>query len=131
MGTTLRNKIAQLTPERRARIEAEADRLHAEYQTLKDLRKARDLTQARLAEALGIRQATIAQLEKRSDLMISTLRSYVEAMGGRLRLTVEFPDRAPVSLEGLGDIEEPRPRHQAPTRRAASPKEIRADHPDQ
>jgi DNA-binding XRE family transcriptional regulator len=64
MGTTLKNKMARLTPERRARIEAEADRLHAEYQTLKDLRKARDLTQAELAQNLGIRQATIAQLVK-------------------------------------------------------------------
>ena len=113
MGTTLKDKMARLPPERRARIEAEADRLHAEYQTLKDLRKARELTQARLAEALGIRQATVAQLEKRSDLMISTLRSYVEAMGGRLRLTVEFPDKATVSLEGIGDPGELRPRRQA------------------
>ena len=119
MGTTPREKMARLTPERRARIEAEADRLHAEYQTLKDLRKARDLTQAQLAESLGIRQATIAQLEKRSDLMISTLRGYVEAVGGRLRLTVEFPDKAPVSLEGLGDTDEPRPRHHALGRRTA------------
>jgi transcriptional regulator with XRE-family HTH domain len=119
MGTTLKEKMARLTPERRARIEAEADRLHVEYQTLKDLRKARDLTQAQLAECLGIRQATVAQLEKRSDLMLSTLRSYVEAMGGRLRLTVEFPGKAPVSLESFGDTEEPRPRHHAPARRAA------------
>jgi transcriptional regulator with XRE-family HTH domain len=113
MGTTLREKMAQLPPERRARIEAEADRLHAEYLTLKDLRKAKDLTQTQLAEALGVRQATLAQLEKRSDLLISTLRSYVEAMGGHLRLMVEFPGRTPVSLEGLGDTEEPAPRHKA------------------
>jgi hypothetical protein len=53
MATTL--KVARLPPERRARIEAQADRLHAEYQTLKDLRKARDLTQAQLAASLGIR----------------------------------------------------------------------------
>jgi transcriptional regulator with XRE-family HTH domain len=131
MGTTLKDKMAQLTPERRARIEAEADRLHAEYETLKDLRKARDLTQAQLAGTLGIRQATIAQLEKRSDLMISTLRSYIEAMGGRLRLTVEFPDKAPVTLEGFGDIEGPRPRRRPPARRAATTNENRSDHPAQ
>lgn len=113
MGTTLREKMAALTPERRARIEAEAERLHAEYVTLRDLRRAKDLTQAQLAEALGIRQSTVAQLEKRSDLLISTLRSYVEAMGGRLELTVAFPGSAPVSLGGLGDTEEP------PERRAA------------
>jgi DNA-binding transcriptional regulator YiaG len=91
MGTTLKDKMARLAPERRARIEAEADRLHAEYQTLNDLRKARDLTQAQLAETLGIRQATVAQLEKRSDLMFSTLRSYVEAMGGASGSRSSFP----------------------------------------
>jgi DNA-binding XRE family transcriptional regulator len=107
MATTLRERMAQLPPERRARIEAEADRLHAEYLTLKDLRKAKALTQEQVAETLGIRQATVAQLEKRSDLLLSTLRGYVEAMGGRLRLMVEFPGRPPVALEGLGDTEEP------------------------
>lgn len=123
----LKDKMARLTPERRARIEAEAERLHGEYQTLKELRKARDLTQAQLAASLGIRQATIAQLEKRSDLMISTLRSYVEAMGGRLRLTIEFPGKAAISLEGIGDPAEPRPRHHARTRRMAISE---ADRPD-
>jgi len=103
MAKTLREKMAELPPERRARIEAEADRLHAAYQTLKELRKAQDLTQAQMAEMLGIRQATVAQLEKRSDLMLSTLRSYVEAMGGSLKLTVEFPGRPPVSLDGFSD----------------------------
>jgi transcriptional regulator with XRE-family HTH domain len=107
MGVSLNDKLKQLPEDRRARILAEADRLHAEYLTLQELRKAKRLTQAQLAEALGIRQATIAQMEKRSDLMLSTLRSYVEAMGGKLRLTVEFPGQEPVALEGLGDTEEP------------------------
>ena len=107
MGKTFREKMAELAPDRRARIEAEADHLHAEYLTLQELRKAKELTQVQLAETLGIRQATVAQMEKRGDLMLSTLRSYVEAMGGHLRLVVDFPDRPPVSLEGLGDTEEP------------------------
>lgn len=101
--------MGRLPPKRRARIQAEADRLHAEYLTLKDIRKAKELTQVQLAETLGIRQATVAQLEKRSDLLLSTLRSYVEAMGGRLKLMVEFPGRPPVALEGLGEIEETSP----------------------
>ena len=107
MPTTLKAKIAGLTPERRERIEAETERLHQEYLTLQQLRKAKELTQVQLAETLGIRQATIAKMEKRSDLMISTLRSYVEAMGGRLNLIVEFPGRLPVHLGGLGDVEQP------------------------
>jgi len=106
MGRTLKQMLDELPEARRERILAEVDRLQAEYLTIRELRKARRLTQVQLAEVLKIRQATVAQMERRSDLMLSTLRSYVEAMGGRLTLTVEFPDRAPVSLEGLGDTEE-------------------------
>ena len=107
MGKSLNDKLNEIPVTRRKRILAEADRLHGEYLTLQELRKAKRVTQTQLAEALNIRQATIAQMEKRSDLMISTLRSYVEAMGGRLNLIVEFPDRLPVHLGGLGDIEQP------------------------
>ncbi len=102
MARTLTDKLGTLAPDRRARIEAEADHLHAEYLTLRDLRKAQDLTQARLAETLGIRQATVAKYERQSDLLLSTLGSYVEALGGRLNLVVEFPGRDPVALAGLG-----------------------------
>ncbi len=107
MPTTLKTKMAGLPPNRLERIEAETERLHQEYLTLQQLRKAKALTQAQLAETLGIRQATIAKMEKRSDLMISTLQSYVEAMGGRLDLVVEFPGHSPIHLAGLGDIEQP------------------------
>ena len=100
---TLKDKMALLSPERRAKIEAEADRLQDEYLTLKALRKAMALTQSQIAETLGYQQATIAQMEKRSDLMLSTLRRYVEAMGGRLDLIVKFPNHAPVHLQGLGE----------------------------
>jgi len=106
MGRTLNQKLDEFPEARRERILAEVDRLQAEYLTIQELRKARRLTQAQLAEVLNIRQATVAQMERRSDLMLSTLRRHVEAMGGKLTLTVEFPDRAPVSLEGLGDTEE-------------------------
>lgn len=108
--TTLREKMAELSPDRRARIEAETDRLHQDYLTLQELRKAQELTQVQLAEMLNIRQATVAQMEKRSDLMLSTLRSYVEAMGGKLNLVVEFPDRKPVSLAGLSQLNAAKPK---------------------
>ncbi|MEM5583784.1 XRE family transcriptional regulator, partial [Roseibium sp. AS2] len=68
--------------------------------------QAKELTQVQLAKTLGIRQATVAQMEKRSDLMLSTLRSYVEAMGGKLKLSVEFPNHEALVLTGLGDTED-------------------------
>lgn len=107
MATTLKEKIAQLDPDHQAEIAAEFERLRAEYLTLKDLRKARELTQVELAETLGQKQVSIAKLEKRTDLLLSTLRRYVEAMGGKLSLFVEFPDRPPVLLHGIGEVDEP------------------------
>lgn len=113
MARTLKDKLAALDPARRAGIEAEADRLQTEYLTLRELRKAKDLTQVQLAKTLHIQQATVAKYERQSDLLLSTLSSYVRAMGGNLKLVVEFPGKAPVALEGLGDTEEPRRRRQA------------------
>ena len=110
MARSLQDKLATLDPARRARIEVEAERLHTEYLTLQELRKARDLTQVQLAETLGIQQATVAKYERQSDLLLSTLTSYVRAMGGSLKLMVEFPGKEPVALEGLGEIDEPRRR---------------------
>lgn len=107
MAKSLEDNLARLGADRRAKIEAEADRLHAEYLTLQELRKARDLTQVQLAETLGIQQATVAKYEKQSDLLLSTLNSYVRAMGGSLKLMVEFPDKAPIAIEGLGEMDEP------------------------
>lgn len=108
MARSLQNKLAMLDPARHARIEAE--RLHTEYLTLQELRKARELTQVQLAETLGIQQATVAKYERQSDLLLSTLTSYVRAMGGSLKLMVEFPGKEPVALEGLGEIDVPRRR---------------------
>ena len=110
MGKSLKEKLDALPGARRDRILAEADRLRAEYLTLQELRKAKKLAQTQLAEILDIRQAAIVQIEKQNDLMLSILRSHVEAMGGKLSLTVEFPDRAPVSLESFGDTNEEPPR---------------------
>ena len=107
MARTLQDKLATIDPARRVRVEAEAARLHTEYLTLQELRKAKALTQVQLAETLGIQQATVAKYERQSDLLLSTLTSYVRAMGGSLKLMVEFPGKAPVALEGLGDTEEP------------------------
>ena len=90
---------------RRAKVEARAKELMAEYLTLRDVRKAHELTQERIAELLGIKQENVSRLEKRSDLLISTLRSYIEAMGGKLRLVAEFPGREPVALADLASVD--------------------------
>ena len=107
MTKTLKEKMEGLTPERRQRIQSMAAEMMAEEATLKDLRTAMALTQERLAETLNIRQENVSRIEKRHDLMLSTLQSYVQAMGGKLRLVAEFPGRNPVILKGLqSDIPE-------------------------
>jgi len=70
---------------------------------LRELRHARKITQVKMAQKLGITQDSVSRLEKRSDLLLSTFRKTVEAMGGRLSLVAEFPDRKPVFLSGIAE----------------------------
>jgi transcriptional regulator with XRE-family HTH domain len=72
--------------------------------TLRQLRQACRLTQQKVAKSLRIGQEGVSKIERRSDLLISTLRDYVQAMGGRLSLVVEFPDREPVVLSGITEV---------------------------
>lgn len=104
MATTLNTMLDRLPAERRRRVEDRAAELIAEEMTLRDLREARNLTQARLAEMLDIGQDSVSRLEQRSDLLLSTLRSYVGAMGGSLELVARFPDRPDVVLTGLQSL---------------------------
>ncbi|MBS3028186.1 MAG: XRE family transcriptional regulator [Dolichospermum sp. DET50] len=106
MATKLSDIMSQLPPERRAKIEARAQELILENMTIQDMRKARKLTQESMAELLGIRQDSVSRLEKRTDLLLSTLRSYVKAMGGDLKLVAEFPDRPSVIISALGELED-------------------------
>lgn len=98
MAKKLDDVMAALPQERQLRVEARA----MELATLKDLRQAARQTQEQLAAALGVGQDTISRLEKRSDMLLSTLRHYVEGMGGKLELVAQFPNRPPVVIEHLG-----------------------------
>ena len=103
MPVNVNDKIRQLRPAQRKRVEARAAELMAEEMTLRELRKARKLTQVRIAKTLGIKQDSVSRLEKRSDVLLSTLRKTVEAMGGTLSLVAQFPDRDPVVLSALSE----------------------------
>ena len=103
MSTNVNDKIKKLSAAQRKKVEARADELIAEEMTLRELRHARKLTQVRMAKTLGITQDSVSRLEKRSDLLLSTLRKTVQAMGGNLSLVAEFPDRAPVVLSGIAE----------------------------
>jgi transcriptional regulator with XRE-family HTH domain len=102
---TLDEKLKKVDPARRRKIEARVDELIAEEMSLRDLRQAHKFTQQKIARALHIGQDGVSRLEKRTDLLLSTLRGYVEAMGGRLSIVADFPDRPRVIISGLTDIE--------------------------
>src|SRR5271165_3835283 len=105
MPTNVNDIIKKVSAAQRKRVEARAAELVAEEMSLRELRRAHKLTQERVAETLGIGQDQVSRLEQRSDLLISTLRSYVEAMGGRLTLVAEFPKRKPVVLSGIAALD--------------------------
>lgn len=99
MAKKLDDVMAALPAKRRAKIEKRA----MELATLKDLRQAVEKTQVDLAAALGVGQDTISRIEQRSDMLLSTLKRYVEGMGGKLQLIAEFPNRPPVEIEHIGE----------------------------
>lgn len=116
MATNVNDIIKKLGAAQRKKVEARAAELIAEEMTLRELRRARKLTQVKMAKSLGITQDSVSRIEKRSDLLLSTLRRTIEAMGGSLSLVAEFPDRAPVVLSGIADDD---PSRKQPGRRPA------------
>lgn len=105
MAKNVNDIINALPIGRRRKIEKRAAALVAEEMTLQELRRAREMTQVRMAKNLGVAQKQISEIEKRTDMHISTLRRSIEAMGGRLSLIAEFPDREPVMLAGIAALD--------------------------
>jgi len=130
MNVTLEQMIAEESQESRARINQLVEEMRAEL-NLRELRRLRKLTQARLSKKLKIGQEGVSRIEKRTDMYLSTLREYVEGVGGKLSLVVEFPNQAPVVLSELGEnarrkTKEKRSRKSAQTRAVSKPKSRRA-----
>lgn len=82
---------AAMTPEARSRAAARAEALLVEMK-LRELRKSRNVTQVEVAKAMSVEQAAVSKMERREDMYVSTLRDYVRALGGELKLVASFPD---------------------------------------
>lgn len=104
MGRTLDDVIAGLPEERRERVEARFQELKQEVEGLRELRRVAGKAQADIASALKIKQPSVSKIEKQADMYLSTLRRYVEAMGGELDLVVRLPSRPPLRIQHLGDV---------------------------
>jgi transcriptional regulator with XRE-family HTH domain len=92
-------------------VEAEISRrveAAAGVMTLYQLREARSLTQVNLATVLEVNQGAVSRLEKRTDMYVSTLRSYIQAMGGRLQVKAIFPE-GEIEIEQFGKMPEAQP----------------------
>lgn len=104
MGRTIDEVIAELPKASRERIDARYRDLKEEVESLRQLRKAAGKAQADIAAALKIRQPSVSKIERQADMYLSTLRSYVQAIGGELELVVHLPSRPALHLHNLGDI---------------------------
>lgn len=104
MATKFRTLREKMSPERQERIQRRTEELLAEL-PLQELRQARALSQQELAEVLGLNQATVSKLERRTDMYLSSLRRFVEAMGGELEISASFPD-GKVRIQLFEDLEE-------------------------
>ena len=97
----------RFTPARRARVAAKAAALR-ESMTLEELRKARSRSQEEVAGTLAVGQPAVAKLEKRTDMRVSNLRRYVEALGGTLEITAHFAETSVVIANGVSAPRAPR-----------------------
>ncbi len=101
---TLKDKLQTLPAGRRRKIARRTELLIAEEMTMRELRKARSITQVEMAKALGVKQEQVSRIEKRTDLHLSTLKRSIEAMGGELILIAKFPGGVPVRLTGFAGL---------------------------
>lgn len=111
MGRKIDEVIASLPKGRRERIERKAEGLARDMIAYADslamVRRAFSKTQSQIGEDLGLPQNAVSQLERRSDLLLSTLRRYVRALGADLNLVVQLKDGSSIVLDGLGDVAKP------------------------
>lgn len=93
----------KMSPKAQAMAKNRAEELMAEM-PIHELRRAREMSQERIAEILDTQQANISQIERRADMYISTLRSYIEAMGGQLLIIAHFPE-GDVAINQFNEID--------------------------
>ncbi|WP_440640788.1 XRE family transcriptional regulator [Bradyrhizobium sp. PUT101] len=104
MGRKLDEIIARLPRDGQDQIEARFVDPEEGVEGLRKLRQLAGKAQDDIATALNIKQPSVSKIEKQTDMYLSTLRSYVEAIGGKLELTVKLPARPALRLHNLGDI---------------------------
>jgi predicted transcriptional regulator len=103
MARMLKDVLDALPPKRKAELDRRFEELVNEVESLRELRRISEISQAEIARSLKISQPAVSKIEKQTDMYLSTLRSYVEAMGGELDVIVRLPNRGPVKVRSLED----------------------------
>lgn len=106
-GTNLDDFIATLPQDEQRAIEQEYQEVRGEYLALQELRQVMGMTQEQLADVLEMNQGNLSKLEKRTDVHLSTLRRYVEALGGKLHIMAALPGKPLIELSSLSGQPEP------------------------
>jgi transcriptional regulator with XRE-family HTH domain len=104
MGRSLDKIVSGLPRDARVVMETRHDELKQEVEGLRELRQLAGKAQADIASALKISQPSVSKIENQTDMHLSTLRNYVEAVGGELELTVKLPKRPALRIHHLGDL---------------------------
>jgi hypothetical protein len=104
MGRTIEEVIATLPKDSQDRVDSRYNELKQEVESLRQLRKVAGKAQVDIAAALKITQPSVSKLERQADMYLSTLRSYVQAIGGELELVVHLPSRPALHLHQLCDM---------------------------
>ena len=104
MAKRLEDYISNLPAKQRVAIDECAHLLLKEEMSLRELRRAVKFSQEELAQVLNVGQASVAKLERRTDAYVSTVRRFVEAMGGQLDIVARFPGSEPVSITNFGEL---------------------------
>lgn len=103
MAKPFRTLRAKMSPAAQARAAAKAEQFIRDM-PLDELREARNLTQKQLAKALGVEQAAVSKMERRTDMYLSTLQTAIKAMGGDLEIRAVFPEGT-IRIDQFRDIE--------------------------
>ena len=104
MARNFRELEEKMRPESRARVRQKAESMIREL-PLEELRAARALTQEQLAKILNTNQSAVSKLERRADMYLSTLRTFIRAMGGDLEIRAVFPDGGTIVITEFGELE--------------------------
>lgn len=104
MTETLESVLASLPAKQQEAIAQQTKQLIAEEMTLRELRKARARSQEVMGQTLNVNQTAVSKIERRADMYVSTLRSFIEAMGGELEIIARFPDHPPVKITQFQEL---------------------------